>query len=595
MASGQAFAVEPAHDVLAVDCDRVDQTAKVIELFESLESDGLEPVVVPSGQPGRLHLWCKIPNPEALKASQAQALHLGLDVRGQRGPLRPPLSRHRLPLHMLTRLPSMADPRVLEEQPWLGGLAFGAYRFRDLGIRRRALARLEKVARQRPQPTLEETYSRITRERPLTWPEIELRYLAIFGEAPPPSLKATYEQLNTLSRSHRPRAPRPQMAAPLRSPLGNAASAPKLPAAGARTPPSNRQAAVLARRPLRAETETLLREGLPRGQRSEGIWKFLVAAVNAGWSFELETLAVLMEPTNALGEKLREQNHPRRWLEAQWNKAERFVANNPPVADRVQAMAEVASLREAVEQSVWSGVAGTTDRLVVLAHLAIAERSGKLYHSASVREVAETLGIKAETVARSHRRLRDKGWLQLVTPYRRGTTEATIWKVQEPRNSSNAARKIGTVITSGGGVRRTVPMVRVVQPHDVWRRGGLGLGAGLVWSQTDAHYPVQAKAVAGDIGKHPSVVRRHFTKLEKHGLVVKSASGWLRGLADLDEVSQVLGVTGKGAKQRAQYIRDREAFRELRDARAVGQLRRSSSGSGCHAPLDTTIGQRGRA
>jgi transposase len=305
----------------------------------------------------------------------------------------------------------------------------------------------------------------------------------------------------------------------------------------------------------------LLREGLPQGQRSERIWAFLVWAVNSGWSFEA-TLALLMDASNALGEKVREKRAPRRWLEAQWNKAERFVATNPPVADRGAVLAEVARLRQGVEEDDWPGVAGTTDRQIVLVHLDIMEETGKLYHGASVREVAERAGRSAKTVTASHERQRDR-WLKPAGPHRRGTMEARIWTVQTPPGSNRRRRKVTSVLTLRGGVREIVVIPRLGSLHDAFRgRGGLGLGPGLAYDVLGVVDRVDVAALIKRFGGHRSTWYRRLGRLAEHGLATRTPPGWLRGPADLDQVAEALGVAGALARQKAQHHQERKTFKE---------------------------------
>jgi hypothetical protein len=60
----------------------------------------------------------------------------------------------------------------------------------------------------------------------------------------------------------------------------------------------------------------------------------------------------------------------------------------PPVPGGPQAQAEVARLREAAAVYPWKPRSGTTDRLILEAHLDIAARTGRIEHDASVRDLA---------------------------------------------------------------------------------------------------------------------------------------------------------------------------------------------------------------
>jgi DNA-binding MarR family transcriptional regulator len=104
VASGQAYAVELRRDVFATDGDHVGAEAATAALARSLRARGLEPLVVPSGQPGRWHLFCRVASVELRRRLAQQAGRAGLDVRRC---IRPPWSPHRLGL-------SVAGPTAAE-------------------------------------------------------------------------------------------------------------------------------------------------------------------------------------------------------------------------------------------------------------------------------------------------------------------------------------------------------------------------------------------------------------------------------------------------------------------------------------------------
>jgi hypothetical protein len=320
----------------------------------------------------------------------------------------------------------------------------------------------------------------------------------------------------------------------------------------------------------------LLRDGQPKGQRSEAIQSLALAAFNSGWT-EAEFFTALMDPRNKLGDKVRELRDLRarhRYVSRSWDKAVSYAGASPAVADRTELLAEIIRIREAIEQADWRGVAGATDRRVMEAHLIIMERTGKLDHGASVREVAEITGRRrAETISASHERLRHGGWLRPIGRYRNGTTKATIWRAQVPPASRRHWREDAKVPgSSTEGVRKTVRFLRQSPLHDVFRgRGGLGLGPSLAYDRLHGVQPVKIAA----LGKVRSTWHRRLCRLEEHQLAIRTARGWLRGTGDPDGVAEALGVAGAGAKQKTRNARDREIFREHVEARAVGALRRS--------------------
>src|SRR5262245_61059290 len=57
--SGRAFFVDVVDDILAIDCDVPDLATQVHQIAADLRAQGCRPVLTESGQPGRLHLFCR--------------------------------------------------------------------------------------------------------------------------------------------------------------------------------------------------------------------------------------------------------------------------------------------------------------------------------------------------------------------------------------------------------------------------------------------------------------------------------------------------------------------------------------------------------
>jgi DNA-binding MarR family transcriptional regulator len=363
---------------------------------------------------------------------------------------------------------------------------------------------------------------------------------------------------------------------------------------------SNSQArAAVRRRPLSPRIAALLRHGDQNGRhrsRSEVVQAVATAAVNAGW-YESDLWDALCDPSSAAGEKVREmiaqdgERDARRWLATSWRRAEQFV-------DDAGLRHRISELRLEAGRFVWPSRTGGTDKAVLGAHLDIAEKSGRLTHGASVRQVAEMGGVVAGTVSRSHRRLRRMGWLEWVAPGARRERRADQWTVALPATSRNSSitppQGDGTVAGScsaeredpagagspsgpttdpapprpgGGGRDRTVagscsaPSVSATDPaHDVWRnRGGLGkVGWRTFGALAEPRTPAE---LAARLGVRRQAVERQIRKLVAHGLAEQAAGGgWLAARRDLDAVAAELGVVGKGARQRDRHQRERARF-----------------------------------
>jgi hypothetical protein len=102
VASGRPFTVEARADILAIDLDQPDHIERLMVFAQELREAGLAPVLVRSGRPGHLHLWCCIRDRDRLRRFRDRAERLGLGVRGS---MRPPLAPHRLGLPV-----SLLDP-----------------------------------------------------------------------------------------------------------------------------------------------------------------------------------------------------------------------------------------------------------------------------------------------------------------------------------------------------------------------------------------------------------------------------------------------------------------------------------------------------
>ena len=119
VSSGRPFAIQVQSDILAADCDRPEARPRLWHVVENL---GDYPyVVVESGQPGRLHLFARIPDLIAKEQFSKALRQAGIEVRKT---IRPPLSPHRLgfisriidPGDEWEALERLRGPRMLPER-----------------------------------------------------------------------------------------------------------------------------------------------------------------------------------------------------------------------------------------------------------------------------------------------------------------------------------------------------------------------------------------------------------------------------------------------------------------------------------------------
>lgn len=100
---GHAYAVRVRDGLVAIDVDDPDH-ASVPVMQAAIRRAGVVPVVVASGTPRRVHVWCRVDTSDGRVDVLRDALP-GLDVRAPGDLVRPPLSPHRL-----GHEPALVDP-----------------------------------------------------------------------------------------------------------------------------------------------------------------------------------------------------------------------------------------------------------------------------------------------------------------------------------------------------------------------------------------------------------------------------------------------------------------------------------------------------
>jgi hypothetical protein len=232
--------------------------------------------------------------------------------------------------------------------------------------------------------------------------------------------------------------------------------------------------------PLPPRYQRLLREGDPAGDypsRSEVIQAITVAAARAGWTVE-ELCAALLDPANVGGRKL--QDKARRkgeddayaWLVHGWDKAVDIVRSKP-----TRISAEQATRWKTAAEGVINGPARNSDRLVFDALVDLAAKAGTLEVHASLRQLADLVGIAKDTARNALARLAGYG---LLTPIEkpRKVADANTYRLEvshlhalpdaevDPPNSHPEIPDIGGSISD--------------LRHDLWRNTS-GLGKGIAF------------------------------------------------------------------------------------------------------------------
>ena len=310
--------------------------------------------------------------------------------------------------------------------------------------------------------------------------------------------------------------------------------------------------------------------------RSAALFGFTLAAVDAGWSCDQFTEALLV-PSNRLGEKLWDRSPAarRRYLEATWAKAEARAERFPAISSRAEVLTIIDGIRETASAHRWKGMAGLSDRDVLLAHLELAAQVGSLRYHGSVRTIAELAAQQRTSVTTAQARLRASGWIDLVQAAR--GTNANVWRLRAgtrtdtptSRARSEAGTTPDTPTSLRGVMRKSVRGSTAAPTHDVWRwRGvngarGLGKAAHRVWFELSSGARPSSE-LCERLGLKERMLRRHLARLATYGLAEREGTGWKRGAAELDAVAEILGVAGTAERQRRQHSVERATY-ALRD------------------------------
>lgn len=298
--------------------------------------------------------------------------------------------------------------------------------------------------------------------------------------------------------------------------------------------------------------------------RSEAEQAVATAAVNARWTEE-DLWRALVDPANVAGDRVRELRvrqgdvAARRRVAKSYAKAQARVTERPAPGREGAGVSIIGRFSAAIDAASWPGVTGSTDRRVLLAHVAIARRAGGPLHDASQREVSEIAAVGARTVRRARSRLVEGGWIakgrRRGSPGHAGSWELLVGKAA-PGYPTSSHPKEGYVGTSGA--------------LGLWRpRTGLGKLAERVYELLgDA--PRTAAEIAHALGRARSggSLRRVLRVLESWGLAARGASRgtWCRGSADPSTVAEEMGAAEAEVGRRAVFAAEREVYRKRLEA-----------------------------
>ncbi len=317
--------------------------------------------------------------------------------------------------------------------------------------------------------------------------------------------------------------------------------------------------------PLPRRIRELLRRGDLESRypsRSEPALAIAMSCVIHGWDLAAYWAAA-NDPRN-------EGLHPWAWFRANgtrrspgdarrrvtntWEKAKKRVAADPPIRDRAAVLAYLSEVLSAIaDPGQWRGVAGATDRAVLLAVLRIALEAHTLRPNLSCRRVAEMAGVGRTTVGRSLKRLQDQGWLHRVlrhTPALAATFRLSVGGTRSHAGTGEAyVSHIPSSSSDGADAFR-------------WRHG-LGKVAARYYDIL-CDRPVLLEDLASVFGVRPWTTRTHLQHLRSFGLAEVTDRGWVRGPILLEQAAHDMGAAGSSRNQRRQHQRERAAYAAFR-------------------------------
>jgi Bifunctional DNA primase/polymerase, N-terminal len=294
------------------------------------------------------------------------------------------------------------------------------------------------------------------------------------------------------------------------------------------------------------------------GSRSEAEQAIITTLFNAGFCFD-EALAIFKRYPAA--GKFREIEITNgkiaaiSWLRTCFDSARNWCATDSPARTLARAT------QVAAEAAPWPGRTGSSDRVVFLAHLNLAHRSGREVYHASSRDLAEIAGCTRYTASKANRRLKKAGHLELVTPA--SYPYANRYRLPEKTKFDPLPHM---------GLHGMDQSSSFLFP-DAFRQGGLGRSAFEILRALEDG-PLRTRELAVRTGRHVQTIRKSLYKIREFGYARKTLGRWSGTpieKIDLPELARRAGMSGARKNQREQHKAER-----LRRTIAMRRLRAST-------------------
>lgn len=304
------------------------------------------------------------------------------------------------------------------------------------------------------------------------------------------------------------------------------------------------------RRPLKHEHDEMLRTGVSTHPTpSERLMTLCLAMYQAGWTMG-ESYDVLR--SNPGGRSLHKTGRDP-WVAFQrtWRRAIERVRASPSWGGPQELIVELQALRDRAEATSWSGQAGITQRMVLMAVIDLAMKLNQIEVNYAERDLLlATSRATRKSIRNALRALVRQGWLRRVST---GTGK------QASRYRLLIDKKTPCTTSTEGGVR----LDGVFVSNDLFARGG-GLGASAAWvyevlmvTQT----VMTTKEVALAANRHPATARRALLRMAHHGVVTESKEGWKAGPVGIHDAAVRRGSAGAGQELAEQHRQERRVYR----------------------------------
>ncbi|MFF7234602.1 helix-turn-helix domain-containing protein [Streptomyces sioyaensis] len=261
-------------------------------------------------------------------------------------------------------------------------------------------------------------------------------------------------------------------------------------------------------------------------------------------------------------------------------RAREFVARQPLIEQRTDAIVELTRLRDTIEDHPWRGRTGGTDQKNLTARLRLCELSGGFDHTVSVRHLAELMGCAKSTAVTSNQRLIELGYLKLIRVGKK--TEASRWQLAAPTFSTATHRRRAfpahplTDRDRGAGSVPETRRLHVLMAHDAFHAWAHGTSGARLLAALDETEGVGTAELACATGLHPSTVRRRLVALiddgladQNEGLYYLTATAYTyEEKCQLTQAAVSKRTDGYGAKRKLRHAHDRAQYAKWQAFRA---------------------------